>query len=177
MAHASSSYYFDPLFDETSSQYTGTLRQYYQQVWLRMFHISQQVRAHANEKQDERIELEHQLFKRKHFSKVSADLSQAVSTGVSSFHSQETSSLEQQMQQLIHRITETIAREFEYDTYAQTYFSEALRVLQEQMKGLVFTEEKHYQLLTDFEIQVQNKDIHDMPEVLKEHQQARIYFG
>lgn len=45
------------------------------------------------------------------------------------------------------------------------------------MKGLVFTEEKHYQLLSDFEIQVQNKDIHDMPEVLKEHQQARIYFG
>tara|TARA_B100001094_G_scaffold56583_1_gene52077 strand:+ start:5700 stop:8822 length:3123 start_codon:yes stop_codon:yes gene_type:complete len=178
IAYASSTYHQDHLFDETSPEYRGTLRQHYQQTWLRMLEINQQTREEAKEPQDPYTISANSAFKQKHMHQIVQDPQHIPSsTRLAYLDEQKAPSLEQQMQQLIHRITEKIKHDFEYDRYAQDYFSESLRVLQEQIKSLVFAPEKHYQLLIDFEVQVQNKDIHDLPEALKEHQQARIYFG
>ena len=50
-------------------------------------------------------------------------------------------------------------------------------MLLEQVKGMVNSNEQHYEDLLKFEKVVQEKEIQGIPEVLKGNRQARVYFG
>lgn len=75
------------------------------------------------------------------------------------------------------RIKKSIEQDLADDPYAQMVFSELLKKAIEEAESLFDHPFKQYALFKDFEEQVQNRDIKEIPDSFGDNYAARAYFG
>lgn len=75
------------------------------------------------------------------------------------------------------RITRTIEQDLQDDPYAQEAFSKLLRLAIEEAEKLFDHPLKQYLLFREFEEQVQQRRLEEIPDVFAGHRHAQAYFG
>jgi type I restriction enzyme R subunit len=75
------------------------------------------------------------------------------------------------------RITKMIEQDLADDPYAQEYFSKLLQKAIEDAKAMFDAPVKQYMLFSEFEQEVKNRVVDDIPEDFKNNHRAQAYFG
>lgn len=75
------------------------------------------------------------------------------------------------------RITKMIEQDLADDPYAQEYFSKLLQKAIEDAKAMFDAPVKQYMLFSEFEQEVKNRVVDDIPEDFKDNHRAQAYFG